>query len=262
MPPRDDLHIHTKYLGCANETMEVDAVVRTCAELGVTCIGITDHVNTPEQLELHRRVLADIRRVETDIPVYFGVELNFTGCDEGFVFSPEIKAEYGFQFAIGGIHATYVDEYDLEKIIEIQHRHHLRTCRDELVDVLVHPYWFSRGEFQAKGFPEFDSVAAVPEKLTRELGQVARETHTAVEINAGANLFGRSESYLAAYTDYLTILAEEGVTFAVGSDAHDIGHLERVRLAWELVERLGLPEDRLWRPGGQPVVGRSAASGG
>ena len=255
MSRRFDLHIHTKYLGCANETMEVDAVARECERVGVECIGITDHLNTPGPLELHRPVLDDIRKLETRVPVYFGVELNFTGCDEGFVFSPEIKQSYGFQFAVGGIHSTYVDEYDLERIIQVQHRHHLRTCRDELVDVLVHPYWFSRGEFETKAFPEFASVAAVPEKLTRELGQVARQTGTAIEINASANLVNRTEEYLAAYVDYLAILASEGVTFAVGSDAHDISGLKNVRTAWEVAGRLGLPDERIWRPPGPPIAG-------
>ncbi|KPK79910.1 MAG: hypothetical protein AMJ81_12650 [Phycisphaerae bacterium SM23_33] len=260
MSLRYDLHIHTKYLGCGNQTMEVDAIVQTCEALGTACIGITDHLNTPDQLELHRPILADIRKLETDIPVYFGVELNFTGPEEDFVFSPEIKAAYGFQFAIGGVHSTYADEFDLDRIIEIQHRHHLRTCRDELVDVLVHPYWFSRNEFEAKGFPAFESVRAVPERLTRELGQVARQTHTAIEINGGANLFNRPDSYLEAYVEYLAILAEEGVTFALGSDAHDITHLERVRLAWHVFDQLGLAEDRLWRPAGAPIAGRGKAA--
>jgi len=52
----------------------------------------------------------------------------------------------------------------------------------------------------------------------------------------------------------MAILAEEGVSFALGSDAHDISHLQRARLAWEVFEKLALPEDRLWRPAGEPVV--------
>jgi histidinol phosphatase-like PHP family hydrolase len=256
---RSDIHIHTKYLGCANETMELSAIARECERLGVECIGIADHLNTPEQLELHRPILSDIRKLQTDVPVYLGVELNFTKRDGGLVFDREIKQAYGFQFAIGGIHATYVDEFDLSRIIEIQHRHHLSICRNELVDVLVHPYWFSQAEFDKKGFPAFGSVRAVPERLTRELGRAASQTRTAIEINSGANLANRPEEYFKAYVDYLTILAEEGVMFAVGSDAHGINQLERVRLAWEVYDRLGLPDERLWRPAGAPVVGRGSA---
>ena len=249
-----DAHIHTAHLGCANQTMTLDAIVGGCRQAGEEWIAITDHLNTPDQLHLHRKILDEIRALQGDPPVYFGVELNFTGCDEGFVFSRQIKADYGFQFAIGGIHCTYLDAYDLDKVIEIQHRHHLRVCADELVDVLVHPYWFNRYEFRTKGFPEFESVACVPQRLTRQLGQAARDTHTAIEINASANLHGRSDDYLKAYFEYMTILAEEGVTFALASDAHDIAELQLVRLAWEMFQRLGLDGDRLWRPPGQPVV--------
>ena len=255
MATKCDMHIHTWRIGCANETMKLADIVPACQRAGNQWIAITDHLNTPEQLPTHRLILDDIRNLRTDLPVYFGVELNFTGCDEGFVFDPEIQADYGFQFAIGGIHSTYLEAFDLDRLVEIQHRHHLRTCRDELVDVLVHPYWFGAGEFRQKGFPPFESVRAVPERLTRELAQAARETRTAIEINAGANLVNRPEDYLRAYLDYLAILAEEGVTFASASDAHDIHQLERVRLAWEALDRLGVGEDRLWRPACEPIVG-------
>ena len=259
MSAKYDLHIHTKYLGCANETMEVDAVAAECERLGVECIGFTDHLNTPEQLPLHVPILEDIRRLRTRAAVYLGVELNFTGPDAGFVFSRQIKADYGFQFAIGGIHQTYVDSFDLDKVIEIQHRHHLRVCEDELVDVLVHPYWFSKREFEQKGFPEFESVRAVPERLTRELAQVARQTHTAIEINASANLVNRPDDYVRAYVDYLAILAEEGVTFALGSDAHAIEGLSNVHVAWEVARRLGISSERIWHPPGEPIVGGPGA---
>jgi len=256
--PKHDFHIHTKYLGCANETMDIQPVIDAWRAKGVTCMGFTDHLNVADQLPLHRKVLADIRaaRARADIPVYFGVELNFTGCDEGFVWSGDIKAEYGFQYAIGGIHNTYLAHFDVGKIIEIQHRHHLAVCADGLVDALVHPWWFSDHEFRTKGFGDFGTVRQVPEKLTRELAAAAVETDTAIEINAGANIHGRSEDYRAAYRDYVTILAEEGVTFLLASDAHDIGDIQRLPLAWEVAEELELPPDRFWRPRGKPVAGQ------
>ena len=255
MVPKHDFHIHTKYLGCANETMEIQPVIDAWRGMGVTCMGFTDHLNRPDQLPLHRHVLRDIRDAAADIPVYFGAELNFTGCDEGFVWSVDIKAEYGFQYAIGGIHGTYLNEFDVDKAIEIQHRHHLAVCRDGLVDALVHPWWFSNHEFKTKGFPDFGTVRRVPEKLTRELAAAAVETGTAIEINGGANNQGRSDDHRAAYLDYLTILAEEGVTFLLASDAHAIGQAEWLTLAWEMAGKLEVTEDRFWRPGGAPIVG-------
>jgi histidinol phosphatase-like PHP family hydrolase len=253
--PKVDLHTHTTYLGCANETMQIPAIVRECERLGVTALGITDHLNSLDRLDLHTLIRRDIEALDTDIDVYFGVELNFCAPDGGFAFSPEVKDEYGFQFAIGGIHGTYLDTYDVKALVDIQHRHHLKTCRDPLVDVLVHPYWFGRGEFDRNEWPWFDSMRAVPEAYARELGQVARETGTAVEINACANFVNPnySDAYVREYVDYLAVIAEEGACFALGSDAHDIGRLSAIETVWRVAAELGLTGDRIWLPACGPM---------
>jgi len=256
--PKYDFHIHTKYLGCANATMEIPSIVKECERLGVVSLAITDHLNTLDKLELHVPIREDIEALDTEVEIYFGVELNFTGCDQGFAFSQEIKEKVGFQFAIGGIHATYLEQYDLRKLVDIQHRHHLRTCQDPLVQVLVHPYWFGKGEFDKHGWPWFDSMKVVPETYVRELGQVSRETGTAIEINGKANLRNPafSQDYVEEYFDYLSILAEEGALFSLGSDAHDLSHLEAIQDTWHMVERLDLSQDRIWRPECKPMIGR------
>ncbi len=252
--PRCDLHIHTQYLGCANDTMAIPAIVKECERLGVELLGITDHLNTLDKLALHAPIRQDIDALSTQIPVYFGVELNFLGADGDFAYSAEIKEQFGFQFAIGGIHGTYLENYDLQQIVDVQHRHHLRTCQDPLVDVLVHPYWFGKGEFDKKGWPWFDSMQAVPENYARELGQVARETGTAIEINACANLVNgaQNDRYVEEYVAFLAVVAAEGPCFSLGSDAHDIGSLQKIKTAWQVAEQLQLTADRIWTPAGAP----------
>jgi histidinol phosphatase-like PHP family hydrolase len=235
----------------------------------VRTLGITDHLNSLDQLDRHVPIRKDIAELDTEIAVYFGVELNFLAADGGFSFSAEIKEQSGFQFAIGGIHGTYLDAYDLKKIVELQHRHHLKICRDPLVDVLVHPYWFGKGEFDHKGWPWFDSMLDIPESFARELGQAAKETGTAIEINACAHLVNpdHSDRYVKEYISFLSAVAEEGACFSLGSDAHDIGQLGGIRTAWQVAEQLHLTEDRIWSPSGKPMEGRrqrplSPASGG
>ena len=214
------------------------------------------HLNTLDKVDLHLPILEDIQALAAPgIEVYFGVELNYTGCDQGFAYSRAIAQEVGFQFAIGGIHATYLDTYDLDKLVEIQHRHHLRTCQAPLVQVLVHPYWFGKGEFDRHGWPWFTSMKVVPPSLVRELGQASKETGTAIEINGMANLCNRRfpPAYVEEYYEFLSMLAQEGATFCCGSDAHDIGHLEAIQAAWQMAERLELPPDRIWRPDCAPI---------
>lgn len=225
-------------------------MVRECERLGVTCLGFTDHVNRTEDVAKHAAICTDLRQLDTSLDIYFGVEVNFLGCDGEFPIDEQVKQEAGFQFVTGGIHSHYMEEHDLYKLVDIQHRHHLRTCENPLVDVLVHPYWFSLHSFESRGWPYPDTMKIVPESYTRELGYVARETGTAIEINANACLVNEyhSREYAQEYVDYLTILAEEGVTFSLGSDAHDIGQLQEIRVAWDVGERLGLTEERVYRP--------------
>lgn len=255
--PRVDFHIHTHYLKCANDTMQVPDIVKTCAELGVTAIGITDHLNTLDKVNLHRLILNDIKALDAPIPVYFGVELNYMSKDGEFAYNEEVREEYGFQFAIGGIHNPYAETYDLRKIIDIQHRHHLDTCRNPLVDVLVHPYWFARGVFNKNEWPWFDSMKPVPESYARELGQTARETGTAIEINATACLTNPnySDKFVREYIDFMAVIAETGAMFSLSSDAHSIQKLAHVERAWEAAAQIGLTPERIWKPACKPVVG-------
>lgn len=253
---RCDFHIHTKYLGCANQAMEVAAILAECARLGVASLGITDHLNSLDKLDLHRPIKRDLLAARAPIDLYFGVELNFCEMDGEFAFSAEVKEQLGFQFAIGGVHGTYLEEFDAQAIVEIQHRHHLKTCRDPLVDVLVHPYWLAPGEFKKKGWELFDSMDVVPESFARELGQLARETGTAIEINTAAILVNPaySERYRREYVDYLAAVAAEGPRFALGSDAHGLEHLGTITTAWQVAEQLGLGPERIWMPDCDPLV--------
>ena len=247
---RGDYHVHTHHLGCANSTMTVEAIVREAERLKVDELAITDHLNSREQLEKHRPIKSEIGALGGRVSLRFGVELNFLSCRGEFAYDEEV----GFEFAIGGVHSTYLDSYDLVRLIDIQHEHHLLTCRNPLAEVLVHPWWFSRGEFERKGFPWFDDMSVVPEDLTRELGRAARETATAIEINACAIFVNPAYPYRfkAQYVDYLRILAGEGVNFALSTDAHDIAQLSALPLAEAAFRELSLPAERLWRPKASP----------
>lgn len=249
-----DFHIHTEHLKCANETMTVKAIIKKCESLGLSKIAITDHLNSFEYAEKHLLIARDIREIDTDLDVYFGVELNYMSCDGKLAYNKEIKENIGFQFAIGGIHSSYIDEYDIKKIIDIQHRHHIGICEDPLVSILVHPYWFSTREFIEGDWPMTHPLKDVPENYIRELAQISKETNTAIELNAVSCLlstaFGKDSPKI--YEEYITILAEEGAVFSFGSDAHDIEQLKEISSCFDLAEKLYLEKDRIWQPDFEP----------
>ena len=90
-------------------------------------------------------------------------------------------------------------------------------------------------------------MQAVSESYARELGQAAKETSTAVEINGHANLMNpaQDERHVEEYYEYLAVIAEQGPMFSVGSDAHDLRKLQTVSASGKMVERLDLPAERI-----------------
>jgi len=256
-----DYHIHTTHLGCANETMTVEAIFNVAERQGLESIAITDHLNSRSFLPKHEKIKQDIQRIgEPPFEFFFGVELNVVP-GEKLPYDEKIAERLGFQFAIGGPHGTHIDEFDAVKLVDLQHRLHLETVANPLIDVLVHPWWFGKGEFDGKGYPWFTDMSFVPESATRELAAAAIQHGTAIEINAMA-IFANddySEAFKRQYVDYLGLLASEGVTFATGSDAHDIGHMEHLGDLDAVLERLGIEESRLYHPSrGKQALGNAS----
>ncbi|KPJ52502.1 MAG: hypothetical protein AMS16_06315 [Planctomycetes bacterium DG_58] len=254
MAPKHDFHIHTNLSACANPAMTLSAVVAECERQGLESIGITDHLGL-DQMARNSAIRTDIAALHTPVNVYLGAEVGYAWKLNRHALTREGKQQYGFQYAIGSHHSTYLKEYDLEKIVAVQHQYHLKTCENPVMDILGHPWRFLYEEFKRRGWPWIDTMKCVPESMTRELGQAARETETAIEINTTSNLCMKfqPDSYFAEYVAYLAVLAEEGVTFALGSDAHELHELKTIRLAWEVVDRLGIPQGRIWHPTCSPA---------
>ena len=250
MAPKYDFHIHTNISACAGPAMELAALVAECERLGHECIGITDHLNHPDQLGRVASLLEAVRRLETPIEVYFGTESNYVPEVGGHTLTAQMKADCGFQFAIGSHHNLYLPQgAGLEEIVLTQHRYHLLTCQNLAMDILGHPWRYLKGTLELAGWPATDLRRAMPERLLRELGQASRDTGTAVEINAASFLANPPEGnpYRAGYVEFLQVLREEGATFALGSDAHHVHRLADILPAWELADQLGLAT-RIWRP--------------
>jgi len=233
--------------------MTVEEIVSRCETLGLESIAMTDHLNQISDVPKHRWIADDIRRIDTSLRVYFGVELDILD-EESSPYSEQIRDEGGFQFAIGGPHGPAVESYDLKQIIAIQHRNQLATCQNPLISVLVHPWRFDKLEFSQLNFPWFDDLSVVPQSMTEELADAAISTGTAIEISA--TMLGTDsdcgERFIMQYREYLGTLAARGVHFSLGSDAHDIGELQGITAAEKVAAELEIGPDRIWHPSGAP----------
>jgi histidinol phosphatase-like PHP family hydrolase len=246
-----DYHIHTFYQRCGNETLTVENIVRRAEKLGLTSIAITDHLNRLDQLPLFPLIRQDIEKAETEVEIFFGVELNFDGCDGEWAYSEAIRDEYGFELAIGGIHGAYTDSQDPVEVVDIQHRHHMRTLADPLIDVLVHPYWFGQGDVNKRPMEWWEAlINEMPDERVTELAQASVEHTTPIEVNACAIFysFRLSGAFRDAYVEYLRRLYDAGAIFTVASDAHDIARLGTTEYVEGLLDGIGVERERIWRP--------------
>ena len=249
--PKYDFHIHTNYSACGKDYMTIPAIIAECERIGLEAIGISDHIGTKNPIELHKNILADLKKIDTKLDVYFGTELDFVECDGGFLLDEQQAVEYGFQYVVAGLHSLYVEEYDLRKIVEVHHRHHIRICEDPLVNVLAHPYNLCNWWFAKRGWPKITSMEMVPESYACQLGQIAAETNTAIEINASMLGEMGGLEFAKHYVDYLTIVAEQGPMFSLGSDAHCPCQLATIK-SFDAAEMLNLSADRIYRPPQKP----------
>lgn len=251
-----DIHIHTNISACAVREMTLAAVVKGCERLGHRFVGISDHINHPDHVARNATLRPQIEQVRSDVRIYFGGEDNYLPEFGGHSVSLQLRSKFGYQYVIGSHHNLYVPETckDLETIVRAQHEHHLETCRHPAMDILGHPFRYLKGTLLERcGRTPEAMEEAMPDERVRELGRVARETGTAVEINTTSFLcaFEPGNPFIAGYRRLVDILAEERVTFALGSDAHRPAGLDDILPAWDLMDRMGISDDRIWRPEGE-----------
>lgn len=245
-----DYHIHTHYLKCADETMTVEAAIRKCEELGLSSIGFADHLNVRENYYQFAYIKRDIAVVDTHLEVFFGAEISLLDGGGEIPYDEAMRDAIGLQFAIGGPHGAYVDHDDRRKIVQIRHRLQCQFAADPLIDVVVHPWWFGKGEFEQKGFRWFDDMSDIPREFTLEFAETALKHDTAIEVNPNATYENAaySQRFHEQYKEYIALLNEQGVTFALASDAHNINTLGITRGADTFLEELGVPDERIWTP--------------
>ncbi len=245
-----DLHIHTTHCGCANETMSVPALLERCDELGYRHIAITDHYNGEQHDEPQKRIQEDLRDYDSPVAVTWGVECTIADAEaETHTVTEELVAEFGYDFVIGGPHGRY-EATEPDEIIETQHRLMLATVCNPIIDVLVHPWWFSRREFEQGTMSWFTDMSRIPPWHVEELAAACVENETSVEMNAGGIIHHPhfEQQMLDDYREYLADLCERGVTFTLCSDAHDIDRLEWAKDAAGFLVEAGVPDEQIFVP--------------
>ena len=230
-----DWEIHaTAYRG-QDERMTAAGIVTRCAELGLTHIGIIDHLAPdrgwpPDALKV---IFAHLEKVAvpSGLRVYRGAEVDIK--EEGCLPElPKLRAELPLDYCIGSVHLGRgegtSDEEHARREFELMMRVLKKPCP---IDVLGHP-WGGR------------SLERVPETMMRELLQASAALGVGVEVSPR---FGAEESDIRLL---VRRALEEGTKLAPVSDAHAYEHLGDTVALHALLTEAGAQDDDLWLPSG------------
>lgn len=228
-----DWEIHAVAYRGQDERMTVPSIVSRCAELGLTHIGILDHL-APDRgwpVEALKKVFADFEglQVPSGLQVYRGAEVDIT--EAGYLPGLEkVREELGLDYVIGSVHEGRKEGATEEEYIARQFELMMKVLQESgPIDILGHP-WGGR------------SLDKVPEDMLRNLLSRAAAVGVGVELSAR---FGAGEADLKLLVERAL---EAGAKLAPASDAHTYDHLGETAELQPILEQAGVQDEHLWLP--------------
>jgi len=228
-----DWEIHaTAYRG-QDERMTVAGIVSRSAQLGLTHIGIVDHL-APDRgwpAEGLKVLFADFEglTVPSGLEVYRGAEVDIGegGCLAGLT---GLREELGLEYVIGSVHEGRSEGATDQEYVGRQFDLMMRVLHDPCpIDVLGHP-WGGR------------LLSQVREPMLRDLLRAAARLGVGVEISGR---FGAEQAHLEAL---IRRALEEGAKLAPASDAHAYDQLGDTVELEKLLVGAGVHARDLWFP--------------
>lgn len=249
-----DTHIHSCRSFVGDRNMTFSNIADKAAELGINVAAVTDHLMKPEDVEDLKITRDDILkfRVKGYKPcILFGVEVCEVGADGSTLLDKKLAKEMCFEVVIGGVHETHMPcGASLGDMAVMQHRHHLIMMENPLIDILVHPWWLDKNEFERLCIEWPTDMSFIPEALTVELAKASRRTNTYIEISTMSGLCNKDSSpkFKQDLLAYYRVLNREGALFAIGTDTHELSEMSTFSTASDLIKAIGISEDRMWQP--------------
>lgn len=273
-----DWHAHSRHSPCGKPDTTLASIRSGMREAGVARGGVTDHLHCDRNIPALEAARREYDALDSRDGFHFGVEVSclreydlernreagpdahiYGVWDEGAegplaLYLPDDLCErLGFEYVIGGAHWPLGAPLNREAVIRSYHRQNLFLAQHPRVDTIAHPWWWM-GAWQDddgryRTLPWLDDFRCIPRAMHDEFAAAVRENGKLVEINAGAILLNESypPSFRPQYLEYLAMLKEAGVRFAIGSDAHDVGYLPRVKLIAADLDAVGITASDLWQ---------------
>lgn len=233
-----DLHTHTVY---SHGKGSIEENVRAARERGLHAVGITDHgpghffigIRGTAAFWKIKKEIAALRRKYRDVEILFGVEANIVDMDGTIDVPTPVMRE--LDLLLVGYHKL-VRPKSLAAFWQGARNFwagwtrsasaSLRAGNTAAITAAVRRY-------------PIDAITHPGLQIdidTAELARVCREHGTLLEINS---------SYGNELDPYIKAALPSGVGFVINSDAHEPGRVGDFAQAYELVERLQIPRERI-----------------
>lgn len=247
--PNYDLHNHTKYCDHAEDDLTLENLVNRAHDLGLSCLGISEHVRTAEEARLYELIRRDQENAETQE----GSHLLLVGAEidpdpirmDGNLVADIPDADYIILsmhhlpesgMPIWQFRAQALDRDEIEHIGRLW-LEWLEVCiENSRFNILGHPlrYPTEFGFFDIRDDRAYLRVFEVFKKL--------KSKGAGFEINDPNIGLIRQRGYIEAYTSLIRDLKNAGVRFSRGSDAHKLANVGRWEEGASLATSAGLTE--------------------
>ncbi len=248
-----DFHIHSNYRPSddGSEDMSVANIVRFAESNQYSAIGISPHIYKDESTEKLEILREQITTVNTHLRIFLGAEANVLDKSGSLSISEDNLRLIDYLIAAPG-HFN-MDEVEkpprkLAELIDYQHEKIMNTVDNPQVNIIAHPYVELLLLTYHKYLPDYPVIRRLkefPESYIREFARKSRENNVIIEVNGYfvcefPAISPDPSRYLSDMIDFLSIIAEEGASVIVNSDAHKLHQLNYARYTYLFMESTGI----------------------
>ncbi|MBR4940909.1 MAG: PHP domain-containing protein [Clostridia bacterium] len=215
-----NMHMHTRFSGCAKPEMTFEALVKKAEESGFDTIAITDHSNLGEGESITRcyEITKKMRdEYKTDMRILVGSELSLYGVGK-FSETPEVMRSLEYRlFAQNHYHISWWEHP--EDRSPRGYVDHMIACLESLfetdyADCIAHPL----AAVKLKAFDDPNVLAnAITENDLGGIMEKAEKAQVAWELHRGV-----VNGWPAFARKFYNIGREVGAHFVYASDAHSL----------------------------------------